>query len=308
MRCDNNMKNDKKVQTILFAGIITAMILPFSMIDFADAQNGPGEDSTDEVGPVGVVDELTKQEFKDDIRELIDDADTKDFQAKSNEIKAEYDEFFSTVIEQSRVDSETRNLTDVEIAAVKNYIFDETIKDEKLKALQESNYADRIDVSFLDWFGIQTASAACSSTTNPTYKQLRLDIDGGSIGWLYHFNGDNDLYLVSYNDNSVDCERTYSLYFYDEDHPTLDAAYDRVRIIMYDRIHDIEIFTIKNNNQIEFDNTWSNSWDYLCTTIYCHATTTKPYTPGQIIYVSNTWNHMMDISDTNRSLSKVSVP
>ncbi len=308
MRCDNNMKNDKKVQTVLFAGIITAMILPFSMMDFADAQNGPGEDSTDEVGPVGVVDELTKQEFKDDIRELLDGIDTEDFQAKSNEIKAEYDEFFSTVIEQARVDSETRNLTNAEIINVKKYIFDETIKDVKLKALQESNYADRIDVSFLDWFGIPSASAACSSTTNPTYKQLRLDIDGGSIGWLYHFNGDNDLYLVSYNDNSVDCERTYSLYFYDEDHPTLDAAYDRVRIIMYDRIHDIEIFTIKNNNQIEFDNTWSNSWDYLCTTIYCHATTTKPYTPGQIIYVSNTWNHMMDISDTNRSLSKVSVP
>ncbi len=307
------MKNlTKKTQTILFAGIITAMILPFSMMDFADAQNGPGEDSTDEVGPVGVVDELTKQEFKEDIRELIDDADTKDFQAKSNEIKAEYDEFFSTVIEQARVDSETRNLTDVEIAAVKNYIFDETIKDEKLKTLQESDYADRIDVSFLDWFGIQTASAACSSTTNPTYKQLRLDIDGG-IHNGNAYNGDNDLYLVLYQDSPGTCERTYILSFLDEDHPYLDSFYDSVRFFMFNRTFDIESFVIKNNNQIIFGDTWSSSNSYDCTRGSldprgCHFTTTKSYTPGQTIYVSNTWNHMMDTSDTNRSLSKVSVP
>ena len=305
------MKNDKKLQTILFAGIITTMILPFSMMDFADAQNGPGEDSTDEVGPVGVVDELTKQEFKEDIRELIDDADTKDFQAKSNEIKVEYDEFFSTVIEQARVDSETRNLTDVEVAAVKNYIFDETIKDERLKTLQESDYADRIDVSFLDWFGIPSASAACSSTTNPTYKQLRLDIDGGAF-WLYTFEGDNNMYGHTYYDNSSICERTFVLYFTDEDHPLIDDLYDGLRMELYDRIYDIEIFTIKNNNQIEFDNTWSASNDYGCfigsiNAPGCHGTITKTYTPGQTIYVSNTWNHMMDIIDANPGLSKVSI-
>lgn len=27
-----------------------------------------------------------------------------------------------------------------------------------------------------------------------------------------------------------------------------------------------------------------------------------------VVYVSNTWNHMMDTLDTNRSLSKVRVP
>ena len=62
---------------------------------------------------------MTKQEFKEDIREPLGDADTKDFQSKFNEIKSEYDEFFKTVIEQARVDSETRNLTDEEIAGVK---------------------------------------------------------------------------------------------------------------------------------------------------------------------------------------------
>ena len=39
-----------------------------------------------------------------------------------------------------------------------------------------------------------------------------------------------------------------------------------------------------------------------------HGTATKTYTPGQTIYVSNTWNHVMDAADTNRSLAKSWVP
>ena len=39
-----------------------------------------------------------------------------------------------------------------------------------------------------------------------------------------------------------------------------------------------------------------------------HYTTSQTYTPGQTVYVSNTWNHMMDTLDTNSSLAKVRVP
>ncbi len=39
----------------------------------------------------------------------------------------------------------------------------------------------------------------------------------------------------------------------------------------------------------------------------CHSTTTKSYS-GETVYVVNTWNHMLDTSDTNTSLSKVAVP
>ncbi len=300
------------LKIFLFAGIIGMMILPFSTMSNTFAQGDTELETEGVVGPVGVVNELTKQEFKDDIRELIDDADTKDFQAKSNKIKAEYDEFFNTVIEQSRIDSETRYLTNAEITNVKNYIFDETIKDEKLKALQESDSADKIDVGFLEWFGIQTANAACPSTTNPSYKQLRLDINGGTYN-NNTYNGNNDLYLVLHQDNLGTCERMYTLSFLDEDHPYLDSFYDGVRLFLFNRTFDIESFVIKNNNQIIFGDTWSSSNSYDCTRSSldhrgCHSTTTKSYTPGQTIYVSNTWNHMMDTSDTNRSLSKVSVP
>ena len=61
----------------------------------------------------------------------------------------------------------------------------------------EETPEDKVDVSFLEWLGVQTASAACPSTTSPVYKQLRLDIDGGTYN-NNTYNGDNDLYLVLY--------------------------------------------------------------------------------------------------------------
>ena len=202
---------------------------------------------TDETYKVKV-DELTKQEFKDDIRELLGN-DTGDFQAKSDEIKSQYDEFFEAVIEHARADSETRSLTDAGVTGAKSCIFAETIKDEKLKALQKSNSSNRVnDVSFPEWFGIQTASAVCP-TTNPNYKQLQLDIGGGTYN-NNTYNGDNDLYLVLYQDNSSTCERTYTLSFLDEDHPTLDSFYYGLRLFMFNRTFDVESFTIKNNSQI----------------------------------------------------------
>ncbi len=310
-----------KTKTILFASLIVAMILPLSVVTFADAQNVNEE--TEKTNAYDIdkqmqsnqtyrvqIDETVKQEFKNDIRSLLD-YNSKEFQARTDEIKTKYDEFFGTVIEQSRIESNTRVLTDTEIKAAKEYIFYETIKDERHKALQEQD-TDNIDVNWLGWPGIQTVSAACPSTTPPSYKQLKLDIDGGKFK-TNSFNGNNDLYLVSYKDNSKTCERTYTLYFKDEDHPTIDEAYDKIRLIMYKRTHDIEMFSIYNNDKIKFDNTWSSTNNYVCgagsfDTLVCHGTKTKTYIPAQTVYVSNTWNHMMDTSDTNPIYSKVTVP
>ncbi len=59
MTKNNKIMTLRNAKTILFAGIIGMMILPFSTIDFADAQNVPGEeDFTDEIGPVGKVNEI----------------------------------------------------------------------------------------------------------------------------------------------------------------------------------------------------------------------------------------------------------
>ena len=109
---------------------------------------------------------------------------------------------------------------------------------------------------------------------------------------------------------SSHCETLYELKFYDEDHPNLDEFYDEVRLFWLHRIYDVEPIIIHNNNLIEFDNTWSSTNDYDCLSLIfaCHETTIKAYTPGQVVYVSNTWNHMMDTSDTNPGYSKVTVP
>ena len=298
------------------------MILPFSVVNFAGAQN-TNEDRETKVGGINEgtetgesyqirVDE-TKQDFKEDIKDLIDIVDHDDYQVKSDEIMIRYDEFFRIVIEQARVESQTGTLTDGEITNAIDYIFIETIKDVKYKLLLESNSSNKTEVSFPEWIGVQTVEAACPVTTHPNYKQLRLDINGGRHNG-HSYNGDNDLYLVLYQDNFKTCERTYTLSFLDEDHPTQDLLYDTLRFFMYNRVFDIESFVIINNNQIKFPNTWSSSLEYDCGIVWhyphkdCHNTTTKSYTPGQTIYVSNTWNHMMDTSNTNRGMSLVSAP
>jgi len=256
----------------------------------------------------------TKEAFKEDIKQWLQDLDEdkRSRAEKTEELKQNYNELLLDTIEHVRVLTATRDLTLEEKKAAIQYIIDETIKDERLKLARDGGSDSRLDTEFLGLFGIPTAHATCPATTPPTYQQVELDIDGGTYG-EYTFNGDNDLYLVEPADDPIRCERTYTLSFEDEDHPFLDPLYDGLRLILYQRIHDIESFTIRNNNQIIFDNVWSSNNQYDCleglaNSIGCHRSGTLNYTPGQTIYVSNTWNHMMSTSDTNPSLTKVSVP
>ena len=237
--------------------------------------------------------------------------DKKSQEDKIAELKTKYEELFKVLIKESRVDTGTRELTDAEILAAIDYISYETIKGEKRKIRYDEagNRGDTVGVDVLRWLGIPVVDAACPTTTDPDFRQVRIDIDGGRYG-SYSFNVDNDLYLVTTTTNPRTCEKTYDLYFKDEDHPLLDAFYDNFRQVWYQRVHDIESFTIKNNRVITFDDTWSSTQDYDGTWggYAHHYTTSRTYTPGQTVYVSNTWNHMMDTLDTNSSLAKVRVP
>ena len=68
MLCNNMNNITKKIQTILFAGIIAAMILPFSGMQFAEADKPAGEE-TDKV--------LKKiREVKNEARNAISTANT----------------------------------------------------------------------------------------------------------------------------------------------------------------------------------------------------------------------------------------
>ena len=293
------MKNP--TTTILFALLVVATLLPFSMMEFANAKTNEDDDIK------------TKEDFKQDVKDWIKSQNDETKAEKISSLKTEYDELLSGLAEQALARAGMQYVSDNEKQALIHYAVTETMKDEYIKNKFEENKKDDItNVVFdvLSVFGLQQAHATtCPSTTNPTYKQENIDIAGGSYGG-HHFNGGNDLYLVLYSDNSSTCERTYSLSFYDEDHPNFDAAYDAIRWIMFNRTFDIESFTIRNNNQIIFDNTYSSSNDFDCLQEIegCHLTHTKTYHPGSTVYVSNTWNHMMNTYDTNPTLTSVSVP
>lgn len=285
------------IKTILIVSLIAAVILPFSVMGMVDADSKS---------------EPTKQDFKDDIKEWLKDPDLdkKSADQKSTELKTTYDKFFRESIEQIRVSSNTRDLSEEEILALKEYIVHETIKDEEIKAIRRDHGSSTLHVDFLKMFGIQIAEASqCRPSPTPNFKQVTLDINGGSYNG-HNYNGDNDLMYVESMHNSRDCVTTFVLTFDDEDHPYLDTAYDYARTWLYSRTQDVEMFRISDSGYITFPNTWSstNEYDYLFLGVGYHGTTIKQYHPTDTVYVSNTWNHMMDTSDTNRNLQKVSVP
>lgn len=213
---------------------------------------------------------------------------------KITSLKLEYNELLMEWTTKALHGVDMESITDKDIQAMMYYAITETMKDEYIKDKFDGNEEDSITNTVSDiliMFGLQEAYATCPSTTNPSYKQEIIDINGGAYGGHY-FNGDNDLYLVLYTDNASTCERTYSLSFYDEDHPEYDAAYDALRWIIFNRTFDIESFTIRNNNEIIFDNTYSSYRDFDCLQngAGCRYTHTKTYNPGSTVYVSNTWN------------------
>jgi len=275
--------NVNEIKTIIFGIFIVAMILPFSSMSMAEVPK-------------------TLDDFKTDIRNLF--VTTSEDSMSMEEIKREYNTLLRNTIEQSRLSTETSSLSEIEIQGVIDYIIYETIKDEKIKDIisKEDEISDVKKRS--------RSKVTCPDTIDPVFRQLNLDIRGGSYG-EFTFNGNNTLYKVVEKPTSKSCEKHYVLYFYDEDHPDRDAFYDEIRSVIYQRVHDEETVTIVNNNQLKFIRTWSSTHDYddLCFVIFgCHETTTKEYTPGQVIYVSNTWNHMMDTTNTNAGLSTTIVP
>jgi len=221
-----------------------------------------------------------------------------------DQIKTEYNAVLRDKVEEVRISTEI-TITETDIQAVIDYMVSETIKRQTIDHIALEN---------------QIANAAksrstCERTTHPQYSQLRVDVRGGEFNG-YTFEGNNKLYGVTYTDNKRTCERTYTLSFIDEDHPNpvWDVLYDAYRQGEYGRTHDVEMFIITNNNMITFPNTWSSvhGYDYTLNGLWdprgFHGTTTKSYTPGQTIYVSNTWNHMMDTIDTNPRDQKLRVP
>ncbi|MBO8175425.1 MAG: hypothetical protein H0Z18_09225 [Thermococcus sp.] len=156
------------------------------------------------------------------------------------------------------------------------------------------------------------------------WVQVNVDINGGrgidNRANPYSVDGKNDLFeiVVYYTSSSVQ----YELHFYDEDHPipSVDSWYDDYRCEHYPGrddtygCEDIESIRVENG-VIEFPTTWSRI--YECHNNYCtwteqtygepiptHESGERTYSPSVVIYISNTWNHLMDTVDSNPSMSK----
>lgn len=157
------------------------------------------------------------------------------------------------------------------------------------------------------------------------WVQVRVDINGGtgtdSKGHHYNVNGHNDLFkiVVYYDSDNV----KYELHFYDEDHPDplLDAVYDKARCARYPGrdsrygCEDVESIEVKDGSII-FPTTFSTytECEYLtchqvsqtyATPLPTHGYGTRPYYLSVEIYVSNTWNHLMNTVDTNPDMTKI---
>ncbi len=157
------------------------------------------------------------------------------------------------------------------------------------------------------------------------WVQVSVDITGGSgvdsVGYSYNVNGNNDLFkiVVEYTSSKI----TYELHFHDEDHPdpSLDRTYDSIRCSIYPGrdstygCEDVESIRVEDGS-IVFPTTFSTYTE--CGYILCHEVSQTYATPSPTheygvrtysssveIYVSNTWNHLMDTVDTNPDMSKV---
>lgn len=142
------------------------------------------------------------------------------------------------------------------------------------------------------------------------FYQCTVDITGGSgrddFNFYYDVDGDNDLYKIQFWDNNY-YNYTYKLWYYDEDHPDplLNAAYDIFRYETTDphTYEDITLFTVEkaDDNTVFLIECYSDIRSYGCS-LANHGSTDRPWTSN--IYVSNIWNHDIDVYDTNPSMAK----
>ncbi len=219
---------------------------------------------------------------------------------KLQEIKEQYSTILDVAIEKVLDDAEIdyNALNGEEKDILKQLIIQEELKLEKIEDYdQKANADEKLEKqSIIDLILPPANASYCDPVQNISYfKQVQQDIDGG-----FFFEGNNELYNVA-RETLSNCVVKYTLSFLDEDHPVpgIDQAYDQLRLKIHGRIADVEVFYVQSNG-INFLETYSNGQDFGSLGI--HYTTIKPF--SNTVYVSNTWNHMMDVVDENSSKSK----
>ncbi len=274
---------------------MTALILPFSMMDSADAKSN--EKSVKDL--LKDVDKEVKQYVKQDQKDKSKDE-------KKVELKTKYDEALDKTLEKiERVVGHT--LDDQQISKFKDYVMSEIIKRAEIEQaylkddVQVINETVEVDGM---WNLIPEAQATTNQYQISRFVQPSVDVFGGT-GWTshvyYNVNGGNQLISVDKIVSSSQSTTRYVLEWQDEDDPSpiLDSIYDQYRLVHHGRITDVETFVILNG-QIQFDDIWDRGNGYG---ISAHGDKTRTWYSGVSIY-ANTWNHALDIYDHNSELTK----
>jgi len=297
------MYNVKNTKTILFTSLIVTMILPFSMVDFVDAKKDDKDTHGKEIRNLFAdIDKDVKAYVKSDM---------KDPTAKKAELKSKHADKLDKIVSKiaNKIghefsDTDHEGLKDLMIREHISEIYRQKIVSE----IPDDAITETIKVGTLSpqgYFELPAAYASGNPYPITSWKQITVDRTGGSgtdsANNSYNIEGGNDFtYLsTSYTSTKV----TYTLTFADEDHPDpwWDAFWDDWRQVRYNRITDIESFTVDSNG-INFDGIWSNNktfaefWGQ-------HESIVRSYSSGSPVYISNVWNHSLDTSNENSGMS-----
>jgi len=282
----------KNAKTILFAGIIAAMILPFSGMDFAEAKSSNTNYDKLSSQIDKEIDKFVKksEKFSDNPEKL---AKLKEkFADKQAKLIEKYQKKMSKSLD-TLLGQDFTNLSTDERNEMVSLIINEKFKAPMQEKFVAEMLADE-GISVLGYDLLPSAFAACSTQPDVTqFKQVTIDIAVGVVG-------DNPLQTVVRNDMSS-CLREYTLTFKDEDHPNpiIDVAYDAYRLVKFETVKDIEKFYVSNGD-IWFLDTGSNSQTFNVPWP-THYLDVNSFSSS--VYVSNTWNHLMDTTNTNPSYS-----
>ncbi len=270
------------------------MILPFSMIDNADAK-------TDEKSVKDLLKDVSN-EAKEYVKQ---DEKDKSKDEKKDELKIKYDNKLDKVRE--KLEEQTGYmLNEEQTSKFNNYVINEIIKRTEIEQAYLSNDIQVTETLEIDgfWNIIPYVQATTNQYPISEFVQPLVDVTGGSglSGFVYYnVNGDNQLIGVDKIISSSQSMTRYVLEWQDEDdpNPTLDAIYDQYRLQHFGRIADVETFVVLDG-QIQFDGIWDQGNGYG---ISAHGDKTRTWSNGVTIY-ANTWNHALDIYDNNSGLTK----
>lgn len=192
--------------------------------------------------------------------------------------------------------SQYSNMTASQKSEMTSHIISEKFKIHMQEKFETDMVKNNEGISVLGFEILPSAYAVCN--TQPTithFKQVKVDIDG-----QFGFEGQNELQTVEKRKLSS-CLTKYTLTFADEDYPIpgVDQVYDQIRINQYDRIEDIESFYV-SNGKVVFVDSGSKNETFFIVTPPGHHYDSNAF--SNTVYVSNTWNHMMDTSNTNPNI------